>query len=72
MILGIAVTGPMVLAGGVTLLLLTVFQVLAGMRKIKLGRNRMKIHKWTGFAILGIGVVHGLLGATFALGWTIL
>ena len=72
MILGIAVTGPMVLVLGVALLLLTVFQVLAGMRKIKLGRNRMKIHKWTGFAILAIGVVHGLLGATFALGWTIL
>ena len=72
MILGIAVTGPMVLVLGVALLLLTVFQVLAGMRKIKLGRNRMKIHKWTGFAILAIGVVHGLIGATFALGWTIL
>ena len=72
MIFGIAVTGPMVLVLGVALLLLTVFQVLAGMRKIKLGRNRMKIHKWAGFAILAIGVVHGLLGATFALGWTIL
>jgi len=71
MILGIAVTGPMVLVGGVTLLLLTVFQVLTGVRKIKLGRNRMRVHKWTGFAILAIGVVHGLLGATFALGWTI-
>jgi hypothetical protein len=72
MILGFVVTGPLVVAMGLTLLLMTVFQVLVGLRKIKLGRNRLVIHKWTGFAILGIAAVHGLLGATFALGWTIL
>ena len=72
MILGMTVTGLRVVALGVVLLVLTIFQVLTGARKIKLGRNRMKIHKWTGYAILAIGIVHGLLGATFALGWTIL
>ena len=63
---------PDVLVLGLTLFVLTVFQVLVGLRKIKLGRNRMMIHKWTGFAILAIAAVHGLMGATFALGWTIL
>ena len=72
MILGLAVTGPMMVVIGVVLLVLTVFQVLVGLRRIKLGRSRMGIHKWTGVAILVLGVVHGLMGVAFGLGLTIL
>jgi hypothetical protein len=72
MILGLTVTGPMMLVGGAILLLLTVFQVLVGLRKIKFGRRHRAIHKWTGFAILAIAAVHGLMGIAFAMGFTIL
>jgi len=72
MILGLAVTGPMMVVFGFVLLVLTAFQVLVGMRKINLGRKRMVIHKWTGLAILVLGLVHGLMGVAFGLGLTIL
>jgi len=72
MILGIVVTGPLMVAGGLTLFVLIVFQVLVGLRKINLGRKRLVIHKWTGITILGLAAVHGLLGIAFALGLTIL
>ena len=53
MILGMPVTGMMMLAGGAVLLVLTLFQVLAGMRVIKLGKKHRVVHRWTAFAILG-------------------
>lgn len=39
MILGVPVTGAMMLTGGVVLLVLTAFEVLLGMRFIKLGKR---------------------------------
>jgi hypothetical protein len=72
MVLGLAITGPMMVVVGLTLLVLTTFQVLVGLRKIKLGRKRLVIHKWTGLTILAIAAVHGLMGLAFGLGLTIL
>ena len=68
MILGMPVTGPMMLIGGAMLLTLTAFEVLLGMRVIKLGKQHRIVHRWTAFAILGIAAVHGLLGVMFVTG----
>jgi hypothetical protein len=72
MILGFVITGPMIVVFGLVLLLLIFFEVAVGLRWIKLGRNRLKIHKWVGVGVLGLAVLHGLAGASFALGWRIL
>jgi hypothetical protein len=72
MILGVPITGPMVAAAGLALWLAIVFQVLVGLHYIKLGRHHRVIHKWVGISIAVAAVLHGLVGATFALGWTIL
>ena len=68
MILGMSVTGPMMLIGGVTLLALTLFQVLLGLRVFKLGKRHRIVHRWAAFAILGVAAVHGLLGVLFVTG----
>lgn len=72
MILGFTITGWQLVVLGTSLLLLTAFQVMAGLRWIKLGKNRLKIHKWTGIAILGFAVLHAIFASAFALGLTIL
>jgi len=72
MILGIPVTGTAMLAGGFVLFVLTLFQVLMGMRVIKLGKRHRVAHRWTAFAILGLAAVHGLLGFVFVTGVRIL
>ena len=53
---------------GVGIWLLTLFQVLVGLRVFKLGRRHRTVHKWVGLAILGLGPVHGLLAWSFFLG----
>ena len=72
MIFGLPVTGAVMLVLGAVLLVLTVFQVLAGLRIIKLGKVHRVVHKWNAYAILGIAAVHGLLGILFVTGATIL
>jgi hypothetical protein len=68
MILGMPVTGMMMLVGGAVLLVLTLFQVLAGLRVIKLGKKHRIVHRWTAFAILGLAAIHGLLGVVYVTG----
>jgi len=68
MILGMPVTGMMMMVGGAVLLVLTLFQVLAGMRVIKLGKKHRVVHRWSAFAILGLGAIHGLLGVVYVTG----
>lgn len=68
MILGLPVTGAMMLIGGAALFVLTSFQVLLGMRVIKLGKRHRIVHRWTAFAIVGLAAVHGLLGVLFITG----
>jgi len=68
MILGIAITGPMVVIGGLTVFSLLLFQLLVGLRIIKFGRKTFKMHKWVGVGLVVLAAVHGLLGATLVLG----
>jgi len=72
MILGVAITVEAMMIGGVALFTLVLFQVLVGLRVIKLGRRHRAVHKWNGIAILGVATVHGILGLTYGLGLTIL
>ena len=69
MIFGISITPLMVLIGGLTLLCLVVFQVLVGMRKIKLGPRTFVYHKYIAFTIVGVAVVHAVLAVLFITGF---
>ena len=71
MIFGIPVQPSWLLTLGILLLALLVFQILVGMRKIKFGRKTFVYHRWVAFTILGLAVVHGLLGMLFAYGWSV-
>jgi len=68
MILGMVVTGPVMLIGGALLFALTLFEVLLGMRAIKLGKKHRIVHRWTAFAILGFAATHGVLAVLFVTG----
>jgi cytochrome b561 len=71
MIFGIPVSGPVMLIGGGVMFLLVAFQVLAGLRIIKLGKVHRVVHRWTAFVIIALAVVHGVLGLLFATGLSI-
>lgn len=68
MVFGTPVTPIWMLVGGLTLFALIVFQVLVGLRKIKLGRRTFVYHKWIAYTIVGVAVVHGTLGILFVTG----
>lgn len=57
---------PLPILGGILLFILIVFQILTGLKKIKLS---LKWHRWIAFAILLLAVLHavGTLGIWF--GW---
>ena len=64
--MGFVVKDWMLLAGGLAGLVLIVFQVLQGLRKIKFkGPLHLKVHKAIGFAILAIAAVHALLAVVY-------
>ena len=71
MIFGQPVTPFLMLIGGFTVYALIVFQVLVGMRKIKLGRKTFVYHKYVAFTIIGVALIHGLLGVLFATGMSV-
>jgi hypothetical protein len=54
---------------GVVIWLLIVFQTLVGMRVFKLGRRQRPVHKWIGFAIVALALVHGLAASSLFLGF---
>lgn len=54
--------------GGLFLFAVTAWQLATGMRWIKFGRMTVKIHRWTGIALLSMAAVHGILGLWLA-GW---
>ena len=68
MILGITVTPLLMLVIGVVLLTLIVFEVLVGLRKIKFGRRTNIYHRYIAYTIVGLAVLHGLLGVLFITG----
>lgn len=68
MILGVPANLLWVLVGGILVLTLTVFEVLLGLRIIKLGKRHRTVHRWVAFSILGVAVVHGLLALAYVTG----
>ncbi len=68
MIFGVSVTAAMILAGGAVLFAVTLFQVLAGLRVIKLGKRHRIVHRRTAFVIIALAAAHGLLGAVYFTG----
>jgi hypothetical protein len=54
---------------GVVIWFILLFQVLLGMRVIKLGKRHRVVHKWTAFVILALAPIHGLLASAYFLGW---
>ena len=61
MLFGFQLQSWMIIAGGLSLFALLVFQVLVGLRKIKFqGKLHMKVHKIGAYVILGFGAFHGL------------
>ena len=71
MIFGMPITPVWMIVGGVALLLLVVFEILLGLRRIKFGKRTLVYHKYVAFTILGVVLVHGLLGVLFVTGWTL-
>lgn len=57
--------------GGLTMLTGLTFQVLVGLRKIHFkGALHLKIHKWTGYALLVGAIGHGTFAAgSLIFGW---
>jgi heme A synthase len=68
MVLGLPVTGTMMLVGGALLFTLVLFQVLLGMRVIKLGKRHRIVHRRTAYAIMALAAVHGLLAVAYVTG----
>ena len=48
---------------------LTIFQVLLGLRFIKIGRKQYTVHKWIGLTIVTLAPIHGLAASVFFLGF---
>jgi hypothetical protein len=66
MLLGIAITKDILIAGGLALLVLLFFQALQGSRKIKFkGRLHMKVHRYTAYALVAAATFHALAGLAF-------
>jgi hypothetical protein len=62
--------GILVPIGGAFLFLVILLQVLMGRRVIQLkGPLHMKVHTWTGYALLVAAPVHGLFATHTFLGW---
>lgn len=69
MIFGVVIKPFMLVVGGTALTLLLFLQILVGMRKIRFqGRTHMKVHKWGAWVLLGVALVHGMLGYVYAFG----
>jgi len=66
MLLGITITGSMLVAGGAALFLLLAFQVLVGLRKITFkGKLHMKVHKYGAYAMVALTVFHATAALAF-------
>ena len=66
MLLGITIQPIYIIALGVVLALLIVFQVLEGLRKIRFkGKTHLKVHKFVAWSMLALAVVHGLVAYAY-------
>ncbi len=57
---------PIPIWGGMLLFVLILLQVLGGMKVVKIP---FKCHKWTGIAILILGIFHAVGGLGIWFGW---
>jgi len=72
MIFGLQVTLPVVMVGGVALFALIAVELLIGYRKIKFkGPQHRKVHKAVAWAIVVVGVLHGIMAAILYTGVSI-
>lgn len=55
--------------GGIVLMLFVLWQLSTGLRWIKLGKNRVKIHRRTGITLAVLAVPHMLYGLWMAFGF---
>lgn len=68
--LGSILTINVVVLLGVVSMIVIVFQMLLGYRKIKFkGRTHWTVHKWVGWSIVALGVVHGLAALAYLSWW---
>lgn len=56
---------------GTLLFMLLLWQLLTGLRVIKLGRNHYRIHRITGISLVVLTLGHGLTGYLIAFGWSL-
>lgn len=69
MFLGIVVTPMVLVFGGGTLFLLAMWQLFTGLRWIKLPpKSHIRIHRYSGIALVVLAVSHGLFGMIYAFG----
>lgn len=69
MVFGIVIQPIMVIAGGVTLLVLLVLQVLIGLRKIRFKpKVHLKIHRWIAYAMLVVVAFHAPMAIIWVYG----
>lgn len=54
---------------GFAIWLLIMFEVLLGLRVIRLGRRHRVVHKWVGYTIAMLAPLHGLAATVFFLGF---
>ena len=54
---------------GLLLWLVTIFQVLLGLRVVKIGRKQFTVHKWIGLTIVVLAPIHGLAASVVFLGF---
>jgi heme A synthase len=73
LLFGISITPRLLMTGGAFLFLVLAFQVLVGLKIIRLGkpRTQMRVHRILGYVLLGIAAAHGLLGIIYGLGMSI-
>ncbi|MDP2234211.1 MAG: hypothetical protein Q8K89_11280 [Actinomycetota bacterium] len=66
MIVGYEIQLANIIAGGIVLFTLLVFQMLVGLRVIHFkGKTHMKVHKWAAWALIVFALVHGSLALLF-------
>ena len=66
MLFGIPIQPVYLIAGGVVIGVLLVFELLVGLRKIKFkGKTHLKVHKFVAWAILALAVLHATLAVSY-------
>ncbi len=72
MVFGYVITSNLVVVVGIFTFLLLVFQVLEGKRVIRFkGRTHMKVHRGSGYLLVGIAAFHGFLALVRINAWAI-